>query len=70
MWERINKLSVQVIVAMICVISMNGLCFLMFFKAIPPENKEVATYMMGMLQGAVVGGVFGWLYSVSKAKSQ
>ena len=66
MWDRINKVSVQVMVAMICVVSINGLAYLMFFKGIPPENKEVVTYMMGQLQGAIIAGVFGWLYSQSK----
>ena len=70
MWEKLNKIQVQVIVAVICVVSMNGLAFLMFFKAIPPENKDVATYMMGMLNGATVGGVFGWLYTLNKSRQQ
>jgi hypothetical protein len=66
MWERINKISVQVIVAMICIISINGLAYMMFFKGIPPANKEIATLMIGQLQGAIVTGIFGWLYTSTK----
>ena len=67
MWEKINKVSVQVIVAIICIVSLNALGFLLFFKALPPENKEIATYYIGQLQGAIVAAIFGWLYTQSKS---
>ncbi|QEC44573.1 hypothetical protein [Pseudobacter ginsenosidimutans] len=62
MWEKINKVSVQVIVAVTCIISLNILGFLLFFKGLPEQNKEIATYYIGQLQGAIVAGIFGWLY--------
>lgn len=62
MWEKINKVSVQVIVAVICILSLNALGFLLFFKALPEQNKDIATYYIGQLQGAIVAGIFGWLY--------
>jgi hypothetical protein len=70
MWEKLNKVSVQVIVAMICIVSINGLAYLMFFKALPSQNKEIATLMIGQLQGAIIAGVFGWLYSHSKGNTK
>jgi hypothetical protein len=70
MWEKLNKVSVQVIVAIICVVSINGLSFLMFFIALPAQNKDIATLMIGQLQGAITTGIFGWLYSHSKGNTK
>ncbi|QEC40299.1 hypothetical protein [Pseudobacter ginsenosidimutans] len=69
MWEKINKVSVQITVAMICIISLNAIGFLLFFKELPVHNKEIATYYIGQLQGAIVAGIFGWLYTTTKTKS-
>ena len=69
MFEKINKISVQVIVAVITVISMNALAFLMFFKHLPIENKEVATYFLGQLTG-IGASVFGWLFTMQKNNNQ
>lgn len=68
MWEKLNKISVQVIVAVICIISLNVLGFLLFFIALPEQNKDIATYYIGQLQGAIVAGIFGWLYRQSITK--
>lgn len=68
MWENINKVSVQITVAIICILSLNAFGFLLFFKALPLENREIATYYIGQLQGAIVAGIFGWLYTQSKSK--
>lgn len=68
MWNKINKVSVQIIIAIICIVSLNLMGFLLFFKGLPPENKEIATYYIGQLQGAIVAGIFGWLYTQSKTK--
>ncbi|NML22448.1 hypothetical protein HHL16_16305 [Pseudoflavitalea sp. G-6-1-2] len=62
MWEKINKVSVQVVIAMICIVTLNAIGFLLFFKGLPEQNKEIATYYIGQLQGAIVAGIFGWLY--------
>lgn len=62
MWEKINKVSVQVIIAVICIVTLNALGFLLFFKGLPEQNKDIATYYIGQLQGAIVTGIFGWLY--------
>jgi hypothetical protein len=70
MLNLLNKLSVQVTVAIICVLSNAGITYLMFFKALPAQNKEIATLMIGQLQGAITTGIFGWLYSHSKGNSK
>lgn len=69
MWEKLNKVSVQVIVAVITVVSMNAIAFLMFFKHLPVENKEVATYFLGQLTG-IGASVFGWLFTTAKHNNQ
>lgn len=69
MWEKLNKVSVQVIVAVITVISMNALAFLIFFKRIPVENKEIVTFFLGQLMG-IGASVFGWLFTTQKHNNQ
>lgn len=68
MFEKIKKGDIQEIVAIVCVLGLFALSFLMFFKGIPAENKDIVVNMMGILQGAIVVGVFGWLYSQNKNK--
>jgi hypothetical protein len=66
MWERFNKLNIQVLIAVVSVVALNIMGLLLFFKEIPLGNKDIATYFVGQLQGAIVTGIFGWLYTASK----
>jgi hypothetical protein len=66
MWEKINKVSVQVIVAIIAISASFGLLYLLAFKEVPPGNRDLFNVLVGAVVGSIVTAVVGWLYTQSK----
>jgi hypothetical protein len=69
MWEKLNKVSVQVIIAVIGIIGSYSLLFLLVFKEVPAGNRDLFNVMIGVVVGSVVTAVVGWLYTQSKGKN-
>ena len=70
MWEKLNKVSVQVIVAVISIIASYGLLYFLIFKAVPPENKDLVNVMIGVVCGSTVSAIMGWLYTTNKHQTR
>jgi ABC-type Fe3+-siderophore transport system permease subunit len=68
MWEKINKVSVQVMVAMISVCASFGLLYLLVFKEVPPGNRDLFHVLIGVVIGATLTAVVGWLYTINKSQ--
>jgi uncharacterized membrane protein (UPF0136 family) len=66
MWEKINKVSVQVIVAVISIVASFGLLYLLVFKEVPTGNRDLFNVMIGVVIGSTVTAVVGWLFTQSK----
>lgn len=66
MWEKLNKVSVQVIVSIIVVIGSLTILTLLLFKPVPAENAKLLDILGGMILGSMVTGVIGWLFTQSK----
>lgn len=66
MWERINKVSIQVIIAVMTVVGSYGLLYLLAFKEIPPHNRDLFNVLVGAVIGATLSAVIGWLYTTNK----
>jgi ABC-type enterobactin transport system permease subunit len=66
MWERLNKVSVQVMVAMIAVIGSFGLIYLLAFKEVPSGNRDLFNVLIGAVIGSTLTAVIGWLFTQSK----
>lgn len=68
MWERINKVSIQVIIAVITVIGSFGLLYLLTFKEVPNNNRDLFNVLVGAVIGASLSAVIGWLYTTNKSQ--
>lgn len=68
MWEKLNRLSVQVIVAVIAVSASFGLLYFLIFKEVPAGNRDLFNVMIGVVCGSTITAVMGWLYTQSKGK--
>lgn len=68
MWERINKISVQVIIATIIIIGSYGLLYLLAFKEVPQGNRDLFNVLIGAVIGSCLTAVIGWLFTSSKSK--
>ena len=67
MWEKINKVSVQVIIAVISVLLSFGLLYFLVFKEVPAGNRDLFNVMIGVVIGSTITSVMGWLYTQSKS---
>lgn len=67
MWEKLNKISVQVIIAVITITASFGLLYLLVFKEIPTGNRDLFNVMIGVVLGSTITAVAGWLYTDKKA---
>lgn len=70
MWEKLNKVSVQVIVSVTCVCASYGLLYLLVFKEVPAGNRDLFNVLVGAVVGATLASIIGWLFSASKSKPQ
>lgn len=66
MWEKINKVSIQVIIAVLTTVGSYGLLYLLAFKEIPQGNRDLFNVLVGAVIGATLSAVIGWLYTSSK----
>jgi hypothetical protein len=66
MWDKLNKVSVQVIVAVIGIVASFALLFLLVFKEVPAGNRDLFNIMIGVVVGSVVTSVVGWLFTTNK----
>jgi ABC-type enterochelin transport system permease subunit len=67
MWDKLNKISVQVIVAVISISASFGLLYFLVFKEVPVGNRDLFNVLVGVVCGSTVSSVTGWLYSQSKS---
>lgn len=70
MWEKLNKISIQIIIAVMTTIGSYGLLYLLAFKEIPQGNRDLFNVLVGAVIGATLSAVIGWLYTTSKHSSQ
>ena len=70
MWDKINKVSVQIIIAVIIIIASFGLLYLLAYKEVPQGNRDLFHVMIGYVVGACVTAVIGWLYTQSKSTTK
>ena len=66
MWDKLNKVSVQVTVAVLSVAASYGLLYLIAFKEIPQNNRDLFNVLVGAVVGSSLSAVVGWLYTQSK----
>lgn len=66
MWEKLNKVSVQVIIAVMGVAASFGLLYLMSFKEVPHGNRDLVNVMIGVVVGSTMTSVMGWLFTTTK----
>jgi len=66
MWDKINKIQVQVIIACISVCASFGLLFLLVFKEVPARNEKLVDILIGAVIGSTLTAVIGWLYTTNK----
>jgi uncharacterized metal-binding protein len=66
MWERLNKVSIQVIIAVMTVVGSYGLLYLLTFKEIPAHNRDLFNVLVGAVIGSTLSAVIGWLYTTNK----
>jgi hypothetical protein len=64
--DTFSKTNIAHIVAVIIVIGCFILMYLMTFKPIPTENKDVVNIAVGFIFGGALAGVTGYLYGASK----
>lgn len=66
MWEKLNKLSVQVIISVIVVVGCYVFLYLLTMKPIPAENAKLIDILGGIIIGSSLTGVIGWLFTTNK----
>lgn len=70
MWEKLNKVSVQVIIAIISISSSFGLLYFLVFQEVPAGNRDLFNVMIGVVCGSTVTAVMGWLYTTNKHQTR
>lgn len=70
MWEKLNKLSVQVIAAMTIIIGSFLFLFLLAWKPVPAENAKLIDILGGIIIGSTLTAVVGWLFTTTKHNSR
>lgn len=66
MWEKLNKVQIQHIIAVIVIIASFGLLYLLSFKEVPARNEKLLDILIGAVIGSTLMGVMGWLYTTTK----
>jgi dolichol kinase len=64
--ENFSKTSIAHILGVIIVVGCFILMYLMTFKPIPAENKDVVNIAVGFIFGGALAGVTGYFYGASK----
>lgn len=70
MWEKLNKVSVQVIVSIIVVVASYLFLFTLAIKAVPEQNEKLIDILGGIVIGSSLTGVIGWLFTMNKQHQQ
>lgn len=65
MWEKISKVSVQNIIAVVLVVGLMCFGIMVFIKCVPENNKDLANFFLGQLFG-IASMAMGWLYTTNK----
>jgi hypothetical protein len=66
MWERLSKLPIAILIAVIIIVASYGLLYLLSFKEIPQRNHDVLISLISGVIGSCVTPVIGWLYTTNK----
>ena len=66
MWEKLNKVSVQVIVSVLVVVLSFLFLFVLAVKPVPEVNAKLVDILGGMIISSSLVGVIGWLFTSSK----
>ena len=66
MWEKLNKVSVQVIVSVMVVALSFLFLFVLAVKPVPEVNAKLVDILGGMIISSSLVGVIGWLYTSAK----
>lgn len=69
MWDKLNKIQIQNIVALSVVYLSFGLLYLLALHPVPERNEKLLDILIGAVIGATITAVFGWLYTISKGRS-
>lgn len=70
MWDKLNKVSVQVIVSIIVVVASYLFLFALAFKPVPEQNEKLIDILGGIVIGSSLTGVIGWLFTMNKQTHQ
>jgi len=70
MWDKLNKVSVQVIVSIIVVVASYLFLFALAFKPVPAQNEKLIDILGGIVIGSSLTGVIGWLFTMNKQTHQ
>jgi low temperature requirement protein LtrA len=70
MWEKVNKVQAQIIIGVIAVIGSFGLLYMLAFKEIPPNNKDVFNVMTSAVVSSSLTAFLGFLYTQSKTNQK
>jgi hypothetical protein len=66
MWEKLNKLSVQVIISVVVVVGSYLFLFVLAVKPVPEQNEKLIDILGGIIIGSSLTGVIGWLFTMNK----
>jgi len=70
MWEKLNKLSVQVIISVVVVVASYLFLFVLAVKPVPEQNEKLIDILGGIIIGSSLTGVIGWLFTMNKQLHQ
>jgi len=65
MWEKLNKVATQNIIAVMIIVGCFSLAILAAVNKIHPESQS----FISQIVGPAMMGVIGWLYTQSKSKA-
>lgn len=66
--DIIKRLDLMQVATGLSVIAlMMGVAYSIMFRSVPEENKELFSHLIGIVEGAFVGGIVQYYYGKSKA---
>lgn len=66
MWDRLSKVLIVNVIALIIIITCAIITIIACFKPIPPESKELVSLFFNMS----LVGVVGWAFTQSKTQNK
>lgn len=67
-FDNIGKSEIRNIIAVLYIVMIIGFIYVLAFKPVPPENKDLVNVLGGVVIGGV-GVILSFLYGTSKDQS-